>query len=190
MKTFMAMSNEGPVDDDRAGVGRNIFEALLLEPWQKMVTSESLMALIPRVMGYWKDELGADGKELVKILPEELVPLAEFAPPLERHGILCNTFEYTVPGLPPTKVEFLLARGRDRDGSLQGAICVNQVGVRPTLVSLLARGDERMYERMAALQEPRRCQGAIRHGRGTSLGGLHLHGSIGARRTTGRDGPG
>ena len=35
------------------------------------------------------------------------------------------------------------------------------LGLRPTLVSLLARGDEAMYERMAHLVEPGRRQAAI-----------------------------
>lgn len=94
-------------------------------------------------------------------MPEPFKPFFEAATEIGSYGMLSDRFQYTVPNLPSLTVEFLLMGMRGRDGELLGVICVSQMGVRPTLVSLLARGDERMFERMAQLQEPTRCQGAI-----------------------------
>ena len=159
LKSFMSASLGKDIDDELAGVGEPILEALANEAWASTITADSLARLMPRVMGYLKDEFG--GEEAKRLVPPHMRPFFDAALDVSNSGVLSEHFEYAVPGLPSLKVEFLLAGIRGSDGSLQGVLCVSQMGVRPTLVSLLARGDERMFERMANLQEPRRCQGAV-----------------------------
>lgn len=159
LKAFMSDSLGSEVDDTAAGVGRGIFEALTNDVWTATMTPESLATLMPRVMGYLKDEFGEERAS--QLVPEGFRPFLEVAQDIDNHGMFSDHFDYAVPGLPSLKVEFLLSAIRGRDGRLQGVLCVSQMGVRPTLVSLLSRGDERMFERMANLQDPRRCQGAV-----------------------------
>lgn len=161
LKTFMGRSLGREIDDEAAGVGSRIFDALTNEAWMATVSAESRARLLPRVMGYLKDEFHDQPGAAEKFVPDAFMPFYESATQVESYGLLTERFEYTVPGLPSLPVEFLLMGMRDRDGNLIGVICVSQMGLRPTLVSLLARGDERMFERMADLQEPTRCQGAI-----------------------------
>ena len=161
LKRFMSDSLGREIDDEAAGVGENIFAGLLNEAWRATISPESLSRLMPRVMGYLQAEFGLDPTAATELLPEPLRPFVAGAPEATSTGIFSDRFDYTVPNLPPFKVEFLLLAMRDVHGDFLGSVCLSQMGVRPTLVSLLARGDERMYERMAKLQEPRRCQGAI-----------------------------
>lgn len=161
LKTFMSRSLGREIDDEAAGVGQGIFDALTNEAWTATISGDSLARLMPRVMGYLKDEFGNEPDGGSRFVPEPFMPFYEAAPEAGSFGLITERFDYTVPGLPSLPVEFLLMGMRDRDGKRLGVICVSQMGVRPTLVSLLARGDERMFERMANLQEPTRCQGAI-----------------------------
>jgi class 3 adenylate cyclase len=58
-------------------------------------------------------------------------------------------------------VNLVAAPLRQETGELSGILILGYMSVRPGLVSLLARGDEEMYERMAKLVEPRSYEGAI-----------------------------
>jgi class 3 adenylate cyclase len=160
-KAFMSASVGSEVDDAAAGVGLNIFDALVNDAWRSTISPESLAGLLPRVMGYLKDEFRNTTDDPASFVPEQFMPFYEAATDVDSFGMLSDRFDYTVPDLPELPVEFLLFGIRGRDGELLGVVCVSQMGVRPTLVSLLSRGDERMFERMADLQEPKRCQGAI-----------------------------
>lgn len=160
-KSFMSTSLGREVDDADAGVGQNIFDALTNEAWTSTISPESLATLMPRIMGYLRDEFADTPKDPSSFVPEPFMPFFEAATEVDSYGVLSDRFDYTVPDLPPLAVEFLLFGIRGREGELLGVICVSQMGVRPTLVSLLSRGDERMFERMADLQEPKRSQGAI-----------------------------
>ena len=161
LKTFMSRSLGREIDDEAAGVGSNIFEAIMNEAWAATISPDSLARLMPRVMAYVKDEFSDRPGGGSDYIPEPFKPFFDAAAGVAAFGLVNERFDYTVPGLPPLPVEFLQIGVRDRDGGLLGVVCVSQMGLRPTLVSLLARGDERMFERMANLQEPTRCQGAI-----------------------------
>jgi class 3 adenylate cyclase len=58
-------------------------------------------------------------------------------------------------------VNMLLMPLRDETGAFVGSVGLGYMSVRPGRVSLLARGDEAMYERMAKLVEPQSHKGAI-----------------------------
>jgi class 3 adenylate cyclase len=162
LRQFMEQSLGHEADDEAMGIGHSMLQALFHDAWRSCVSPESLLDLMPRAMSYLKGEFGFSDEEARALVPEVLWPFYEAAEAETGFGVLSERFIYTVPGLPDLAVEFLLFAIRDpNDGRFMGAGCVSQMGLRPTLVSLLARGDEGMYERMANLQEPRRCQGAI-----------------------------
>lgn len=158
---LLERSSGRSLTDDEIGIGLNIFEALTLSAWQVSVDPTQFAAIFPRQFGSWKFERKHDGVEPTDYIPEPFVPLLEAAEEVETFGLIADHFEYLVPEQPPTPAEFLLVRLRAHTGELQGAVLVNQVGMPPTLQTLLARGDRQMYERMAELSEPRRCQAAI-----------------------------
>ncbi len=68
---------------------------------------------------------------------------------------------YQRPGFPLIRTKCLAVRINDDDGSRIGVANVYAPGLPAALVDLLARGDERMFERMSRLVEPGRRQAAI-----------------------------
>jgi class 3 adenylate cyclase len=161
LRIFMARSLGREVDDEAIGIGRPALHALLCEAWQATISVESQTALMPQTMEYLKGEFGFTDEQASRLMPKSLLPFYETAEKAPTYGLLGSGFMYTVRGLPEIPVELVLCAIRGEDGRLLGAGAVYQIGLRPTLVSLLARGDEDMYQRMANLEEPRRCQGAI-----------------------------
>lgn len=161
LRHFMGQSLGYEADNEAMGMGASMLHALFHEAWAKTMKIESLMELMPRAMSYIKGEFDFSEEQARALVPEHLWDFYEAAEPRPTSSMFSGRFMYTVPGLPDIPVEFLIFAIRDGVGRFKGAGCVSQMGLRPTLVSLLSRGDEGMYERMAHLQEPRRCQGAI-----------------------------
>ncbi|HEX2240803.1 MAG TPA: adenylate/guanylate cyclase domain-containing protein, partial [Actinomycetota bacterium] len=157
LRTFMARNLGHEVDDEAIGIGSPMMHALFHEVW----SPETLIKLMPRAMEYVKSEFKFTDARAREAIPDTLWAFYEEAQGLPTHGVLSEGFMYTVRGRPELPVEFLACTIRGDDGRHVGLACVYQMGLRPTLVSLLSRGDEGMYERMADLEEPRRCQGAI-----------------------------
>jgi hypothetical protein len=95
-------------------------------------------------------------------------PLRSSLRELEPHRFtkpVTSSFDYLEPesdsDLPVYRVNVLAMPLRDETGDPIGVLGLSYMSVRPGLVSLLARGDEAMYERMAKLVEPRSHEGAI-----------------------------
>lgn len=156
----------GSPPEDELGYGLHVLEAFSLEAWQQIATVESRVALLhdlaPVVMGVTEERQlevhpGAVS-DWIKALLQEVEP-RPFSRPIATH------FDYVEPwgdsDLPVMRVNVLAAPIRREDGELVGAVAIGFVGLRPGLVSLLARGEEEMYERMVKLVEPASRQGAI-----------------------------
>lgn len=130
----------GSPPEDELGYGSHVIEAFKLDAWRRIATPESQSRLM---------------SDLVRVVDGD-VP---FTKPFQ------SSFDYLEPGseseLPVMHVNLLVMPLRDDDGSFIGTLVLGFVGLRPGLVSLLARGDEDMYERMAKLVEPSSRQTAI-----------------------------
>ena len=154
----------GSPPEDELGYGFHVLEALSQEPWQRIATVESrtglLADLAPVVMGVTSEgDVDFDSvSEWMSALVQEVEPRPFTRP-------IATSFDYVEPGsdveLPVMRVNVLAAPIRSEDGDLMGAVAIGYAGLRPGLVSLLARGEEEMYERMAKLVEPTSRQGAI-----------------------------
>ncbi|HWC15299.1 MAG TPA: adenylate/guanylate cyclase domain-containing protein [Actinomycetota bacterium] len=154
----------GSPPEDELGYGLHVLEAFSQQPWQRIATVESrtglLADLAPVVMGVTSEgDVDLDSvSEWVSALVQEVEPRPFTRP-------IATSFDYLEPGsdieLPVMRVNVLAAPIRSEDGDLIGAVAIGYAGLRPGLVSLLARGEEEMYERMAKLVEPTSRQGAI-----------------------------
>lgn len=156
----------GSPPEDELGYGLHILEALSKGPWQQIATVESrmqlLMDLAPVVMGVTAErQLDVDFSsvsEWMRALVQEVEPRSFTQP-------VATFFDYVEPGsgveLPVMRVNVLAAPIRAEDGDLIGAVAIGYMAIRPGLVSLLARGEEAMYERMAKLVEPASREGAL-----------------------------
>jgi len=151
----------GEHDPERLGVGKHVAAALMSEAWLHTITPESAIALFNDAMPLLFDTVPGGPKEFAKTVPPQFSSLFTTMTAKPQPDIFTGRFDYRQGDLDPYEVRFLIARMRDTDGTPVGSIGLTYMGLRPTLVSLLARGDEAMYERMAHLVEPGRRQAAI-----------------------------
>jgi class 3 adenylate cyclase len=135
LQRFMGLPPE-----DELGYGSHVVEAFGLDAWRQIATPESRSQLM---------------SDLSPVLDSD----APFTKPFQ------SSFDYLEPGgeseLPVMHVNLLVMPLRDGAGAFIGTFVLGFVGLRPGLVSLLARGDEEMYERMANLVEPSSREAAI-----------------------------
>lgn len=135
LQRFMASPRE-----EELGYGLHVVEAFRLDAWRQIATPESQSRLM---------------SDLAQVLDTEVT----FTKPFQ------SSFDYLEPGsgseLPVMHVNLLVMPLRDEGGTFVGTFVMGFVGLRPGLVSLLARGDEQMYERMAKLVEPGSREAAI-----------------------------
>jgi class 3 adenylate cyclase len=147
----------GEHDDAALGVGTHILAAMLRDVWRDAVTPESAVGLFSTVLRY----------ALPRGIPDDVAQRPEVAgtaaqvdretpPPL-----WAGRFEYVQKGMPPFRIEYIVTGLRTETGELVGSVFLSNLGLRPTLLARLGRGDESMYERMARIAEPRRQATAI-----------------------------
>lgn len=147
----------GAVDEEGLGIGRNFAEAALLPAYARTTDDASRERLIREVGAYIVGDLAARGIDARELVAPELAPLLELLEPRVPPAIWGTDFTYLHPDgveeLGGYVVKVLFLRTGDRDGDL-GWTVLFDIAVPPRLVSLLARGDPAMYERMARLVQP------------------------------------
>lgn len=159
LNTFMRVN-----EDSDLGFGLHIAEALLKDTWLAGIHPDSLADVFADVGPYLLYDFQQKNREPGEIMPPEFVGFLEGMEPKELPAVFLTRFVSVDPAdrdLPPYPVNVCTLRLNDSDGSVVGWLAIFFMGVRPNLLSLLARGDEQMYERMARLVEPRPRQGAI-----------------------------
>jgi hypothetical protein len=93
LKRFMSDSLGREIDDEAAGVGQNVFDALMNEAWRATMSADSLARLMPRALGYLKAEFGLSPTALADLLPEPFRAFVEAAPDAVSTGVLSERFE-------------------------------------------------------------------------------------------------
>lgn len=155
----------GATSDDELGVGRHIVEALTNDTWTSSVTPESQLEIFGQLMPFVLGDLRARSVDPAAVLPERFHPLLDGVEPAPPPLVNTASFAYVRPGseaqLPSYRVDVCMLRLHDEDGAGLGWLCLFFMGVRPNLIELLARGDQRMYERMARLVDPGPRQAAV-----------------------------
>lgn len=157
----------GTDDESELGYGLHIAEAFLRGrgPWLRTVHPDSQVQLFLDFAPYMMTDLERQARDIAELVPEQFLPLLDQVEPAEIPAVFSTSFLYVDPrgdgDLPDYRVDLFVVRTRADDGSPSGWLCLAFMGVRPNLLALLARGDERMYERMAELVEPGPRQAAI-----------------------------
>ena len=155
----------GSQDDHELGVGKHIVEAFLSETYMRTILPESQGKVISELAQFFLSEEIVGSLEPTNLLPEQFLPLIEGIEPSTLPYVWSNTFDYVDPGgdpeLPSYQVNGSYLRLNDAKGDPLGALVIFFMAVKPNLMSLLSRGDEAMYERMAKLVEPASHQAAV-----------------------------
>lgn len=154
----------GTSDPDELGIGHHVAEALLLPAFARTIDEPSMARILQDVGPYFLGDMRARGVPLEDVLPAGLVPLAEQLESSTPPAVFGSEFAYVHPDgveeLGGYVVKMLLVRTQEASGGT-GWTVLFDIDVGPQLVSLLARGDTTMYERMARLVQPGRQPAAI-----------------------------
>jgi class 3 adenylate cyclase len=152
----------GFYEDDELGYGVvSVARATMLpEVWR--LSEKSLRTWWKLDGPYLRHDLGGEGEEVTDAdlgpLAETLLAVDAVAPPIAWAGSFVTTF----PDRSPAAVSRLSVRLVREDGSLGGILGLYVGGgLRGSVQAMLSRGDAGMYERMAALTEPKRRPSAI-----------------------------
>lgn len=153
----------GEDDDERLGVGSHIIVARNNELWGHVTTLDSRDEWRRANLGYVLHETPADilaaVVEAAEISEEEMS--LDGIDPVPAPSNWSYRLSYRRPGFPPLRVNCDARRIAAADGSRIGTANVYTPALPATVLDLLARGDERMYERMARLVTPGRRAAAI-----------------------------
>lgn len=129
------------------------------------MTEESQVRLFLDIAPYFLEEMKKQGIDIYEVAVDPFRDLIDGLEPKELPYVFSSHFDYLEPGAPeelePSRVDAVATRINDDNGELIGCWVGTDMHVAPNLVSLLARGDQEMYQRMAKLVEPSSRQAAI-----------------------------
>ncbi|HEX2241343.1 MAG TPA: adenylate/guanylate cyclase domain-containing protein [Actinomycetota bacterium] len=172
----------GESDPQKLGYGKHIVACYISETWARRITAESqarsffnefplfmhdtpggkaglfeivrtALKQFPDAMSEWADP-SIDRDQIVEVLFGAIEPQ-------EPATVWMNQFDFLQEGLPPTPINGLHIRLHDHDGEFIGTAVLYDPGLPARVLSLVARGDEGMFSRMAQLVEPGRHKAAI-----------------------------
>jgi class 3 adenylate cyclase len=147
-------------DEERLGYGRHIVEVLRLEAWDRALTDESKAGVFASNAPRWMHGTPGGKEAFQRLLGPELAPYVEDIEPSASCAWTFE-FEYVEGDLPPLPIGCVTTRIRGNSGELIGQVTIYSARLPPRLLTLLTRGDEAMFERMARLIEPDRHAAAI-----------------------------
>ena len=167
-------------DEGKLGYGKHIIEAYTSDTWGCKVTEESQLNhffeafplliwdtpggkrgvadALKRASREWEETPSWFEGEITDELIDQVIEQME---PVEPPPFWTGTFEFLQGDLPPLKVVEVDVRILDKKGEFVGTAIVFEPGLSAAVMTLVARGDEQMFERMTHLVEPRRRQAAV-----------------------------
>lgn len=147
-------------DEERLGYGRHIVEVLRMEAWDRALTDESKARVFATNAPRWMHRTPGGKEAFQRLLGHELAPyVADIESSTSR--VWTFEFDYVEGELPPLPIGCITTRVRGDRGELIGQFTIYSARLPPRLLTLLTRGDEAMFERMARLVEPDRHAAAI-----------------------------
>jgi class 3 adenylate cyclase len=155
----------GSPTEEELGYGRHIVEAFTQEAWLRITTPEGQLQVFQEVVPYLLSKVEGSQADLWERAPTHLAALLDQIHRKPMPAVFSTSFDYVDPrggpDEPPYRVDLLIMPIHDEHDQRIGILGISYMGVRPTLVSLLARGQHEMYERMARLVQPKARQAAI-----------------------------
>ena len=172
----------GEPTDEELCLGKHIVEAYMAGVWASKITVESQMKaflqefpmcmtetpggkeglkqIFIRSLDTWDKavEMGPTPKDK---LFEVVDTLFDGMEPVEPPPFWTSDFEFIQGDLPPAKIVEMHVRLHDDVGRYVGTAVLFDPGLPASVLSLVARGDEAMYGRMAGLTDPGRRKAAV-----------------------------
>jgi class 3 adenylate cyclase len=151
----------GEEDGEVLGYGRNIIDVRWSEPWLSSVDEQSRAELVSSELPFIAYDTPGGAERLRAMVEQatgrQMAPFEAKRP----SPMWARRIRLTLPGQPPFPVQFVAARIIAEDGTFLGTAFVYGSVLPARLVALVTRGNEAMFERMAALVEPGRRSAAV-----------------------------
>ena len=181
---LLDLSND---DEDAIGIGKTMIENYMSEAWSSMITEESQLRALHEFFPYHlydmeggKEEARAiirscaeehiekganlpawvgqiPGETFDEMIDNLLEPLEAKEPP----PVWTAYYDYLQGDLPPLRINEIHVRLHDLAGTFLGTLGFFDINLPARVHTLLARGDEHMYGRMANLIEAGPRQAAV-----------------------------
>ncbi len=174
----------GEYDETKLGYGKHVVEAYMSDTWSNTVTAdtqmrmfveglpmmiadtpggkEGLAAAIKRANGEWSCAPDWAGGESMS--DEAIDQLIEAVEPIDPPPIHTGVLDFVQGDLPPMQVVEHHVRLHDDRGNYIGCAILFEPGLSARVLTMVARGDEPMFERMARLFDPGRRRAAVLFG--------------------------
>ena len=141
------------------GYGLHVVEAISKPDWMNTVHPESQIEMFFDLAPFFLADFSERGRNPADVLPEPFVQMLDQIEPSEEIPYFWSSSFMFVdtesnPDVPAYRVNVCFIRLHDSSGNMMGWLQIFFIGVRPNLLTMLARSDEAMYERMANLVEP------------------------------------
>jgi class 3 adenylate cyclase len=165
----------GEHDEGKLGYGKHLIEAMVGETWTRAITEDSCLESFANELPLMIEGTPG-GKQTLLGMIAEAAPLAfdgnldaddlvrKFleAEPLRPPPVWTNHLEFVQRDLPPVKVTEIQVKLYDKaTDEFVGRAFLYGPALAASVLSLVARGDEAMFQRMARLVDPGRRQAAV-----------------------------
>jgi class 3 adenylate cyclase len=168
-------------DEDKLGYGKHIVEVYTSDTWSNKVTEESQMEFLVEEFPILFENTPGGKEGLIDALcrsaesweqapkwtgdvkpdKETIDTIISALEPLKPPPIFTSHFDFLQGDMPPLRVVETMTRLQDSDGNFFGTCIMYTPGLSAKVLTLVARGDEAMFERMVRLHEPGRRQAAV-----------------------------
>jgi class 3 adenylate cyclase len=174
----------GEYDEDKLGYGRHVIEAYMSDTWSDTVTEETQMRMfveglpmmvertpggkkglaetIKRANAEWSCAPKWAGEEMMA--DEAVDQLIDALEPVKPPPISTHLLEFIQGDLPPMQVVENHIHLHDESGEYIGCAILFEPALSARVLTMVARGDEPMFERMARLFDPGRRRAAVLFG--------------------------
>ena len=174
----------GEHDETKLGYGKHIVEAYMSDTWSDTVTCDTQMKMFMQGLGMMVHDTPGGKKGLgdaIKRAKSKWTTVPEWIgdeiPADDVIDQLVDAIEPIVPGpihtdvldfvqgdLPPLQIVEVHVRLHDDNGEFIGCAIFFEPGLSARVLTLVSRGDEAMFERMARLWDPGRRRAAVLFG--------------------------
>jgi class 3 adenylate cyclase len=174
----------GQHDEAKLGYGKHVVEAYMSDTWSDTVTAETQMRMFVEGLPMMVDDTPGGKKGLADAIKranaewtcapdwaggemmsdDAIDQLIDSIEPVTPPPLTTNVLEFIQGDLPPMEVVEHHVRLHDDDGGLIGCAILFEPALSARVLTMVARGDEPMFERMARLFDPGRRRAAVLFG--------------------------
>jgi class 3 adenylate cyclase len=174
----------GEHDEVKLGYGKHVVEAYMSDTWSGTVTCETQMRMFMEGLGLMVADTPGGKKGLadaikraknewssvpewigdMKPTDEVIDQLVDAVEPVNPPPIHTNVLDFIQGDLPPLQVVEHHVRLHDDESNYIGCAILFEPGLSARVLTMVARGDEPMFERMARLFDPGRRRAAVLFG--------------------------